>query len=194
MKTDCSIAEDLLPLYKESLLQEATNKWLEEHLAKCDSCSKLHQRSQKPIVHENPASPVNYEKMMSRINLKLSLYQLILLGISFFLAIRTVVLEENFEFILYYTILGLVAYLFYKNFKIVTLIAFLPVFIWHFGTMIPELANYTENALNNPLNGIFDISMVSFMAGFIHLLFALIGALIGYFILKLTESESEETK
>ena len=38
MNKDCSIVQDLLPLYAEDLLREETKKYVDEHLAQCEAC------------------------------------------------------------------------------------------------------------------------------------------------------------
>lgn len=38
MKNDCSIAQDLLPLYAENMVKPETKEFVERHLAECESC------------------------------------------------------------------------------------------------------------------------------------------------------------
>ena len=38
MNKDCSIVQDLLPLYAEDLLREETKEFVDEHLAQCEAC------------------------------------------------------------------------------------------------------------------------------------------------------------
>lgn len=38
MKTNCSIIQDLLPLYKEEIVSPETKTLVEEHLQTCRSC------------------------------------------------------------------------------------------------------------------------------------------------------------
>ena len=38
MNKDCSIVQDLLPLYAEDLLREETKEYVDEHLAQCEAC------------------------------------------------------------------------------------------------------------------------------------------------------------
>lgn len=38
MKNDCSIVQDLLPLYAENMVKPETREFVEEHLAGCESC------------------------------------------------------------------------------------------------------------------------------------------------------------
>ena len=45
MTTDCSIVEDLLPLYTESLLQDETTNGLKAHLENCAECATLAKMS-----------------------------------------------------------------------------------------------------------------------------------------------------
>ena len=175
MTKHCSIIEDLLPLYNEGLLQEKTIDYVESHLRSCADCADLRSLSAEPMIKDTLSSPVNHEKMMSKITFRLSLYQIIFVGISFFLAMRTTLLNDSFGFILSYTILGLLTYLFYKNIKIVIAITFLPVFIWSIGTTLAETN--------------FDYIYGSLIVAGLHLLFALIGALIAWLILQLKGSE-----
>lgn len=186
---ECSIIEDLLPLYNESLLQDETTRWLEAHLKECSSCSELKTMSTEPMPTEEFPSPIDYEKMMAKNKLKISIYQLIFVGISFFLAMRAVILEENFSFILAYTVLGLITYLFYRNYKIVILIAFVPVFLWQLGMFIPGVDGGINFAYYTTSELLFQFFLGAFLWGMIHLLFAIIGATIGLLLLKLFESE-----
>ncbi|WP_262421798.1 zf-HC2 domain-containing protein [Bacillus aquiflavi] len=111
------IVEDLLPLYSEGLLSVETTKWLEEHLEQCEHCKELAALSKDSIVKEPVESTVDQKKMFKQINRKLSLYQIIFVTLSFIFAIQTSLLNESFGFILSYTILGLITYLFYKDMK-----------------------------------------------------------------------------
>lgn len=175
MTTNCSIVEDLLPLYTEGLLQEETTVWLEAHLEGCVECRKLAETAFDPVMEKQIPSPINNDKMIAKINFRLSIYQIIFVGISFFLAMQTTLLNESFGFILSYTILGLITYLFYKNIKIVITISFFPVFIWSSWELFFD----------------FQSMIGSFSIAVIHLIFALIGSAIGALILKLRESEEE---
>lgn len=179
MNENCFIVEDLMPLYNEGLLSEETMVWVNEHLESCAHCTELEESSADPMMENTIQSPINHEKMMSKITFKLSLYQLIFIGISFFLALKTTLLNDSFGFILSYTLLGFVTYLFYKTFKIVIVIAFIPVFLWSMGTTA---------SLNEVISSIFGSMLI---AG-IHLGFAIIGAFIGLLIFKI--KESGETK
>lgn len=189
MKTKCSITEDLLPLYNEGLVQDETNKWIEAHLKTCPACRVLADKSAESFEVEPIQSPINHEKMMSKITLKLSLYQLIFVGISFFLAMKTAMLNNSFGFILSYTILGMIMYLFYKNIKVILLIAFTPIFIWSLATLIPDAFAMTDSWIVAMGTILKEGIIASFILALIHLIFALIGMLIGVLILKLKEGE-----
>lgn len=54
MKNECSIVQDLLPLYAEKLTSEDTNEFIEEHLASCGKCTQLLKTLQAdiPEIHE----------------------------------------------------------------------------------------------------------------------------------------------
>ena len=38
MNKDCSIVQDLLPLYAEDMLREETKEFVDAHLAQCEAC------------------------------------------------------------------------------------------------------------------------------------------------------------
>ncbi|MBA4536970.1 zf-HC2 domain-containing protein [Bacillus aquiflavi] len=186
MDKACFIVEDLLPLYSEGLLSVETTKWLEEHLEQCEHCKELAALSKDSIVKEPVESTVDQKKMFKQINRKLSLYQIIFVTLSFIFAIQTSLLNESFGFILSYTILGLITYLFYKDMKMMFLIAFTPIFLWSLGTHIFEFSTgATEGNLG--IKEIFFSFQGAILLGFSHLLFAFIGSLIGLLILKLKE-------
>ncbi|HLS35522.1 MAG TPA: zf-HC2 domain-containing protein [Bacillota bacterium] len=189
---ECAIVEDLLPLYNEDLVQEDTRKWIKEHVKTCENCAKLEEMSEEKLEVEEIDSPVNYEKMMRKNTFKISFYQLLFVGISFFLAIRSVILFDRFNFILYYTLLGFVTYLFYRRYAIVTLISFLPVFLWFSGMFFANWHEVSRTSFSSTGELIGEFLYGAFIGGALHLLFALIGATIGLFTLKLFESEDEK--
>ena len=41
MKYDCSIIQDLLPLYKDGICSDSSRKMIEEHIAECHTCKKM---------------------------------------------------------------------------------------------------------------------------------------------------------
>jgi hypothetical protein len=184
---ECPIVEDLLPLYHEGLLKPETTEWVDSHLKSCAACSKLASITNEPIISDSFQPAINHEKMMAKVSSKLTLYQLIFVGISFFLAIRTVIENENFGFILPYFILGLVIYLFYRTYRLVMLIAFLPVFLWFLGSMLYSIFQHTDSNYSFFMM-LFDSIYGSFLMAGIHLLFAILGATVGLLFIKLKES------
>jgi len=187
----CYIVEDLLPLYHDDLLQEESREWLEEHVSHCQKCKNLMRISKQPIVKEVIEPELDYEKMIKKNNFKISLYQILFLGISFFLAIRSTILMEDFSFVLYYTILGFVTYLFYKRYVTVMLISFMPIFLYQIGSLLLEINSVLEHLDSSLGEFLRDILLGSFIFAGIPLLFALIGATIGLFTLKLFEGGDE---
>ncbi|WP_172798905.1 hypothetical protein [Paenibacillus sp. FJAT-26967] len=178
------IIEDLLPLYTEGLLSEETTKWLEAQIQGNKEYEDLLRMSREPLpIAEIPAA-ADYESMMKNINRKLSLYQMLFIAISFFLAIRTSILNESFGFVLWYTVLGLVTYLFYQEMKLVLFISLVPIFIWSLGDSIAQMMSGTSGgaALGSFLvQSLFGAGLMAL----IHGLFAVIGALIGLLVLKI---------
>lgn len=179
-KTIRSIIEDLLPLYNDGLLSEETARWFEEQIRGNEEYRQLLELSRKPVPAPEPAvPPAEYEKMMNKIRRKLSVYQLMLMAISFFMAISTSMMGNSFGFILWYAVLGLAAYLFYRDIKIVLLVAFVPIFLWIFGGMIVDwMQGHVTDA------GFFRHLMASLAGALLgaglHTAFALAGTAVGW--------------
>ncbi|MFF2157759.1 hypothetical protein ACFVVQ_20915 [Paenibacillus chitinolyticus] len=186
------IIEDLLPLYEEGLLSEETARWLEAQTAGDADYEKLVRLSAQSLPKpELPEPTEDYAKMMAKINRKLSLYQLFFMAISFVLAIRTSLLNESFEFVLWYAVLGFVTYLFYKQMKIVFFLSFAPVFLWSIGNSVYEMVNGSGDGGIGVF--VFSPVLVAVVTGSIHCLFAFIGSLMGLLVVKIgkTGDDSE---
>lgn len=183
MNINCSIVKDLLPLYEENLLSSETTAFLESHLEECEKCKKLHLSS-----IDNMKLPVtdfmDSELMYKKINRKLSLYQIIFVALSFFLAINTSLMNNSFGFILWYPILGLITYLFYKDLKIVFYLSFIPLVLWCFGASFVDLFKGSYEAVPF-IEFITSTTIMSLTNAFIHYVFALMGGLIGFLISKI---------
>ncbi|MFS0863931.1 hypothetical protein [Fredinandcohnia sp. 179-A 10B2 NHS] len=182
-----SIVEDLLPLYNEGLLSETTTEWLEKQIKGNEELEKIVKQSSTPLVKEEIESPVEHDKMIKAIKRKLSIYQLIFVGLSFYLAINTSILNESFGFILWYAVLGVVTFLFYKDMKIVFYISVLPIFIWSIGGSISDYVNGQIDHTQSFIKFLLQTTAGSFFLAMIHYLFALIGSVMGLLILKIKE-------
>lgn len=185
MRNSCFIIKDLLPLYNEDLLSEETTAWVKAHLETCPECKKLQQISSKEVQTEPIENSMDQELMFKRINRKLSLYQIIFVTLSFFIAINTSLLNESFGFILWYPVLGAVTYLFYKDIKLVFLLSFIPIFLWSFGSSLISFVKYADYERISTLGFLWQNLLGSFATSVLHLIFALIGGIIGVLILKL---------
>ncbi|RXZ82544.1 hypothetical protein EBB07_10790 [Paenibacillaceae bacterium] len=178
-----SIIEDLLPLHEEGLLREETAAWLEEQLASSAQFKQLAERSLTPLPKPEIPSALDYDPMVKKIKRTLSLYQIIFIAISFFLALQTSLLNSSFEFVLWYAVLGALIYLFYQDMKMVFLIAFIPILFWSIGGGMSDYfsgsieAKLAPYALQTVFGGIL-------VAG-IHYAVALMGSLVGLCIVKL---------
>ncbi|MFA9559527.1 hypothetical protein ACERII_19640 [Evansella sp. AB-rgal1] len=183
------IFQDLLPLYHEGLLSNETKSWLEEQIEGNSEYEELLNMTNESLPVNDIESPINNEKMFQRINQKLSLYQIIFVAISFILAIQTSILNESFGFILSYSVLGLVSYLFYKNMKIVFFISFIPIFMWQIGITISDIRSGSLIGDVSNIAAIWYILSGAVLMSIIHYVFAFIGSIIGLLILKLKEKE-----
>ncbi|WP_077619314.1 hypothetical protein [Bacillus sinesaloumensis] len=186
-----AIIEDLLPLYNEGLLSEDTANWLEEQIQDSDELQKLVRQTTTPLEKEEIQSTVHHDKMITKIKRRLALYQLIFVGLSFYLAIQTSLLNDSFGFILWYTVLGFLTYLFYKDMKIVLYISFIPIFIWSIGD---DIGHYLNGHIDGTVSFgqfLFQSVMGSIIVTLIHYLFAFIGNIIGFLYLKIRNGEDK---
>ncbi len=126
-----SIIEDLLPLYSEGLLREETVRWLEQQAR--DNPEYQHLLEQGGTASgadaecggglrgddaQHPAQAVGHAVH--------------LVAVSFFMAISTSMMGGSFGFILWYAVLGGVTFLFYRDVRLVLLVALVPIFVWVF--------------------------------------------------------------
>lgn len=61
MNKDCSIVQDLLPLYAEDMLREGTKKFVDGHLAQCEAC----RAELAALKADVPSAPVNAQPLRS---------------------------------------------------------------------------------------------------------------------------------
>ncbi len=178
------IIEDLLPLYNEGLLSEETKKWLEKQIEENEEVKQLVDTSQKPIEKEEVPNQIDQDAMFKKINRRLSIYQILFVALSFFLAIKTSALNNSFGFILWYAILGFVIYLFYSDIKIVFLFSFVPIFIWAMTSNISDYyaGGYTDVSFLMMVGQSLSMALI---LSFLHLLFAALGSVVGWLAKKI---------
>ena len=180
MNTRCSVTQDLLPLYEEELLQLNTQRFVEEHLQSCQECRHIAEQSQIPLPAEVRTSGAA-KKMIRNITLKLTTIQIFFVAIAFILAISTTIMNDNSGFILTYTILGTVTYLFYQSVLIAILLAGVPNFIWNCLLYMTDwFGEFYAQSFSEAL-------LIALTALIIHLLLTFIGIIIGFCILKIRE-------
>lgn len=61
MNKDCSIVQDLLPLYAEDMLREGTKEYVDGHLAQCEAC----RAELKALKADVPSAPVSAQPLRS---------------------------------------------------------------------------------------------------------------------------------
>lgn len=181
MNKVCFIIRDLLPLYSENLLSEETTEWANEHLKECEECNALVEASFIELNTAPIESTLDQESMFKKINRRLSMYQIIFVALSFFLAANTSMLKGSFGFILWYPVLGLLTYLFYKDIKLVFMLSFIPMFIWSFGL---NFIDFTKGAyIDTTFFSFLGTSLISSLfPAVIHFIFAAVGGFMGYLI------------
>lgn len=179
--TQCKVIEDLLPLYEEDLLQPETKAWVNEHLTACSSCSKKIgvELTTLPTAAQPEKSA---DKMMAQAQLKLTIYQLLFVALSFLFAMSTSLFSNNgFHFILTYFILGAVTFYFYRSWLLTILLAAIPIAIW---TIVDTIYSYgsinrwltqSKEFYNTTIQIIWNVLIQSITVALIHTIFAILG-------------------
>ena len=156
---ECSIVEDLLPLYKTNGLQADTTEFVEQHLATCKYCQQL------------AATKISSHQHLS-MKSTLTFFHLVFIVLSFMLALNSSLLGNHKSFVILYALFGCLTYLFYKNIWIVFAISSIPIFVW-------AIINNFSNPLYIKNFSFIDISSLIVGASYIallHTIFALLGS------------------
>ncbi|WP_078544045.1 hypothetical protein [Litchfieldia alkalitelluris] len=182
-KVNQAIVEDLLPLYSEGLLSAETTKWVEQQLESNEELKNIANHITSDLPTPEIVSSIDHEKMFKQINRRLSLYQMIFVAISFFLAIQTSLLNESFGFILWYAVLGALTFQFYKDWKLVLFISIMPIFLWSLSSNIMDFTSGSVEGISFlPFLG--QSILGSLFLSIFHGLFAILGSIIVWLFLK----------
>ncbi len=189
----CTIIEDLYPLYEEGLVHDETTQFIEQHVSSCPHCANRFLGEQLQITVPVEKPKVSASMSVKKTQSKLAIYQLIIMLLSFYFAMTTNLFAESFGFILTYFILGLVIFLFYRSWLLTFLIAFLPVFFISFyeTALTPNAYRlYKTDHLGGNVFVFVWMHLIgaTFMA-IMHTIFAMLGAVVAYFITKLKKEE-----
>lgn len=190
----CKIVEDLLPLYEENLVQTETKQWIEQHLTSCPNCQKLTSSEMEALPPLTPPKKAA-AKMIQHAHLKLTIYQLLFVILSFAFAMNTSLLNESFAFILSYFILGIVTFYFYRHTVLTLLLAFIPIFIWTIYASIDSYGSYSKWYADQIMHysSTASLMMNSILGGvwtaFIHTLFTGLGIIVVKLIIQAFKRE-----
>ena len=80
-KKDCKIVQDLLPNYIESLTNEETNKFIDEHIKECNECQKTFENMKKDFEANTTKRDEREVKYIKKYSNKMKLLKTILLVI-----------------------------------------------------------------------------------------------------------------
>ena len=193
--SSCKIVEDLLPLYEENLVQPETKKWIEQHLADCPTCQKLTSNVIEALPQLAPPKK-SATAMMQHAQLKLTVYQLLFVILSFAFAMNTSLLNESFAFILSYFILGVATFYFYRHVLLTLLLAFLPIFIWSIYATIQSFGSYSKwyaesmAYYSSTLSLMMNTVLGSALTALIHTLFTILGIIVVKLLIQAFKKEN----
>lgn len=100
-KKDCKIVQDLLPNYIDKLTSEDTNRYIEQHLKKCNECKKLLEDMKRDIKLKDESmqkEEVNYMKKFK--NKMRGLKSIIILFVIFIIIISGLIIGRKFAIVL----------------------------------------------------------------------------------------------
>lgn len=86
---ECKIVQDLLPNYIEELTNEETNKYIDEHLKKCENCKKVLESMKKDIQVNDLKRTKKEVKYIKKFNNKMKLLKSIIILIILIFIILT---------------------------------------------------------------------------------------------------------
>ena len=193
--SQCTIIEDLYPLYEEGLVHKNTGQFIEQHVNSCPLCASrfLGKQIELSVPVEKPkvSAAVSVKKTQS----KLAVYQLLIMLLSFYFAMTTNLFAESFGFILTYFILGLVIFLFYRSWLLTFLISFLPVFFigFHETALTPNAYRlYKGDHLGGNVLVFIWMHLIgaTFMA-ILHTIFTMLGAVVALFMTRLKKEDAQ---
>lgn len=97
-KKECIIIQDLLPNYIETLTQEETNQYIEEHIKDCKDCMQVLEEMKKEIKVEKPKIEKSKLKYIKKYSKKLKIIKnvalFIVLIITIIIARRAIIINE----------------------------------------------------------------------------------------------------
>ncbi|MCM3671030.1 zf-HC2 domain-containing protein [Mesobacillus maritimus] len=180
MKKDCSITQDLLPLYEEELLQQETKQFVDEHLQSCQECRQIAEQSQISLAPKVKPG-LSSKKMIREVTMRVTTIQIFFVALAFLLAMSTSNMNGSVGFVLTYTLLGTITYLFYRSMILAFFIAAVPTFLW---SCLMYMTDLLGNFYTDSLSEAIGIVLITFV---VHMLFTIIGIAIGFCIRKILE-------
>ncbi len=143
MKTECSIVQDLLPLYVEDMVNEETAQFVREHLSECTECraeyealkagSPLPDLEKKPVTDEEQAR--SFKNVMKKMNRQFNSLAYVLIILFIFLGFTWTAGENMMNNSIIMPLVGVFGYYVFRwraVYKIPILLAAIELFIFIF--------------------------------------------------------------
>lgn len=144
MKIDCCVVRDILPLYAEKLVSEATAAIIEEHINECSSCKKemeLLNEDNFEIRSENMKSAEPLKKFKQKFNLRMQSMYYALIILFVFLGLNITAGSDMMYNSLIMPLVGLFGYFAFRLrslYKLPVLLLFIEAFAVLFGVLETE--------------------------------------------------------
>ncbi|SHH98246.1 hypothetical protein SAMN02745196_02186 [Clostridium collagenovorans DSM 3089] len=140
-KLTCDICMDLIPLVKDGVASEDSEKAVLEHINQCDECKRMfNSLEQKPIIND--------KKVLDNIRKRILLTVLIITALGVMFGISLTMSENMFYNIILIPIIGAVSYIVFKEKSyLVAIFVFVVAYIWHFIIFYGEYEGIVNNLI-----------------------------------------------
>lgn len=144
MKIDCCVVRDILPLYAEKLVSEATAAIIEEHINECSSCKKeleILTADNFEVYSENLKSAEPLKKFKHKLSLRMQSMYYALIILFVFLGLNITAGSDMMYNSLIMPLVGLFGYFAFRLkslYKLPVLLLFIESFAVLFGVLETE--------------------------------------------------------
>lgn len=92
MNLSCKVIQDLIPLYQDRICSEESKALVEEHLAQCETCRRLHKKMGASLDIEVSEDEYEEEKALRRLSVRWNRQLFLSMVKGFFVALGFLIL------------------------------------------------------------------------------------------------------